>query len=88
MMEHLLSTTQTFLEGTCGKTTSRVDTDEGGCYTKPTCTPDMFNFLEDQQMDQLHATLSALIDELHYAVSIGDDCAQIVEQIHQLNEAL
>tara|TARA_B100001996_G_C18569669_1_gene557911 strand:- start:543 stop:689 length:147 start_codon:yes stop_codon:yes gene_type:complete len=48
----------------------------------------MFNFLEDQQMDQLHATLSALIDELHYAVSIGDDCAQIVEQIHQLNEAL
>jgi hypothetical protein len=45
----------------------------------------MFN---DFEMDQVHATLSALIDELHASFEQGYDCEQIVEQIHQLNEAL
>jgi len=84
-MEHQHSITQTYLEGTCGKITSRVDIDECGCYTKPTYPSDMFN---DFEMDQVHATLSALIDELHASFEQGYDCEQIVEQIHQLNEAL
>ena len=87
-MAHQHSTTQTYWEGTCVRITSGVDTEQGRCYTKSTYPSDMFNFFEDLEMDQVHATLSALIDELHATIEQGNNCEQIVEQIHQLNEAL
>ncbi len=76
------------MEDICGRTTSGVDKEYGECYTKSTCTPDMFNFFGDLEMDEVHQTLNALVDELHAAFEQGNDCEQIVEQIHQLNEAL